>query len=1288
LKKVFFSVFVLSFALSLVLFILSFILPTFISANYYRKSLGQLRHTKISIQKEFSHILDNIDNTQKTVFSLPIPTEKEDIFHLFKRLDLDPEKEGISYCDSSGTLVLWIGKIFDLNNMERRKGRGILIKERKSSLLIRNKASVYLVLFKRTTNGDYIVFFHLLAFLPRFKTPYLKEYHFLKQKLRENCSIEYWDFRDDVSVLEKIFSRHKDEYVGEPGLQGEIQTIVFPLRNEEDKIVATVNLSSPSLSSKVSASKEDILLVSYLLFGLSLVCLLVYLIKSFVLSKQKKILFGFLIILILLASRMLFLPLSQLERIQSLSIFSPASASFLSLGNLTKSPADIFLTAFFLFLITACTAVYLRAFTNRGKAGDSAAVSLAMNVIAISLSLFLLFCFQHILSQIIFHSNTNLVLFTLNPSFFLLHLSIFFFLLVFFLASFMAFRIAARYSTGIGAALPVFFLIFVVFVFICRNTFFPLLFVFQGVILVLLLVFAHFPQLLRKKEILFPSMLLTVLLIYSSVHIFFSYRNRQLVENFLQNIITSQETWGNYLISQSLPEIDKSTESITAFFSNPEPSNLAHSLWEETIIAKFNWYSSLELLSPESVVLSRFSLNVPELFQLEFDLPVNRDWSVSSHSLLFMGIKKDVLVAYKDWFTGDDHIGRTILYLSVDYDMLPFLYSANPYFELLRVSSLPSLYQLDLGFAIFDIDGDLFFNPNKISKGIPSSALKRIQSSPESFWAAFQDRNQTFNSLYFRKNDKIYSLFLPAKGFLDHAVDFLKIFFLYLFFSIVLLFSVSILSNKKRIKNPLWSFSNRVYISFVAVALIPLFLFAFSTRTFFNRMFAQQMTDKAEIHANFARRVVEDFIGLQQEEQLSLTLPPDNVMLLISSTISNDVNLYQDGRLISSSRREFFDYGILPDTIDGEVFYKIQYENDPFYSQTQKIGDYSFHTLTIPYPFQNSLLLISLPFPLEQQEIDKATRELLEFLFFLSSFFIFFVVLFARGIGGTIIHPIKKLLAGTKEVSLGNLEVSIPHEHEDEMKTLIDGFNSMVKNLKKHQQEMAEMSKKVAWAEMARKVAHEIKNPLTPIQLSAEHLERVFHDKREDFEATLQESTSYIIKEVENLRQIAKEFLEISKETALQKEVFNLKDTIQETILPYKKVISERISLREAYDGENFLIRGDKSKIKIALRNIFTNALEAIGSQGQIGVKVTSSKAGITVSIADSGAGIDEENLHRIFEPYFSTKDVGTGLGLSIAKKIIEDHRGKIQAASKKNEGTIITIFLPQVKSTEEAETK
>jgi signal transduction histidine kinase len=1277
LRKKFFIAFVSGIALAVLLYLLSFFLPSLLLSRYYDRSLNQLKNAAGSIKRDFAQVLEKLDSTKSRVLESPFPRTSEDLFALFKRLNLDPETEGISYCNENGYPILWMGNIIDLNSIERRNGRGYSFQQEKSSLLVRNKASAYLVLVKQIPNGEYIVFFKLVAFLPPFTTPYLQEYHVLKHKMLQNSIIDYYDFRDDVSGLERMFSRHKDEFVGEPGLQGEIHTVIFPLRNEDKKLVGQVNLSSASRTSKIAEIKERMLLFSYILVGLSLISLLIFLVKSPSFTKERKFLPGLLIILTLGGLRLIFFPLGKLEKIQSLRIFSPSSSSFLSVGNFTRSPADIFLTALFLFLIFGCILLYAEKHILRDKIKISLFLTLATNMLSAAISLLLLYLFQVFMIRVAYHSNLNILGFSLKPSFLLLHLSIFLAFLIFVLVIFNLFRWVLRFSSSNILTLTILSGGFAFFIFILRNKFHPLFFLIQALILFSLFLFAANPSLLQKKEILFSAFLLAILLVYPTLNRTITQKSRHITLNFLQNIIKSQDTWGAYLIDQSLPEIEKKAESITAFFQDPEPYELAQTLWEETLIAKFNWYSSLELLSPEGVILSRFSLNVPELFQLEFELPESEVWVISRHSLFFMGIEKDFLIGYRDWYIEEEYIGRMIIYLSVDFDMLPFLYSANPYFELMRITSIPSLKEHDLGFAIFNLDGELLFNPDSISKGISQSTLRQIQSSTVAVWATFEDKQNKFHSLFFTHNNKIYSLFLPVKDALDHSVGFLRTFFLHLVFFLIFLFAYSTASGSKNLKNPLWSFSNRVYFSFIAIAIIPLLLFTYSTRNFVRQMFTQQITEKAEIHANFARRVVEEYFILQQEEQLSLTLPPDNVMLVISSTISNDVNLYQNGELISSSRREFFDYGILPEMIDGEVYYKILYENNPFYSQRQKIGDYFFHTLTIPYHFQDSLLLISLPFPLEQQEISKATRELLEFFFFISSFFIFIVLLFARGIGSMIITPIKKLLIGTREVGLGNLEVSIPHKHQDEMKTLIDGFNSMVESLKKHQLEMAEMSKKVAWAEMARKVAHEIKNPLTPIQLSAEHLLSVYQDKKEDFEETLNESTSYIIKEVDNLRRIAKEFLEISKESALKKEPFNLKEVVQNTISPYKKTFAERIALVESYEGEDFICNGDKSKIQIALRNIFTNAVEAIGKQGKIQIKLARGKTGLSIEISDSGVGMDRETLDRIFEPYFSTKEVGTGLGLSIAKKIVEDHSGKIKVFSQKNAGTRITIILP-----------
>jgi signal transduction histidine kinase len=1256
--------------------ILSFFLPYILSSNYLQKSSVQLRNQKNAINNEFVKLIDEINRKQKLFSDFPFPEKKSEIFDLFKKLHLDKEKEGIGYYSNDGDLILWMGNVFDLKRILFTEEKKIDSLRPKTSFLVRHKASRYLISCLKVKSDEYIIFYRLLAFIPEFKASYIKEYHFLKTNLLRNCIIYYWDFREDVTGFERIFSKHKDEYTGQPRSQKKIHSMFFPLRNKENKIVATLTLNSPPIPAKLSSQKENLLLVFYLLLGISLLFLLIHLVKSPSFYKRRKPLPGLLIILTLIGLRFIFFPVSNLEKIRSLSFFSPSSASFFSIWDFTKSPADIFLTSFFLFLIIGCLAFYSQNLFENKKKKIPLLLSLIGSSSLIFTSLFFIFVFKEILWRLVTNSNINLLHFSFKFSFFLLHFSILLLFFVFFFVIFIGLKVVSLYSISLLSPLFILFVELGAYFFLFKGKNFPLFFLLQVLVILLIFTIAFFPKVIKRKVVLFSAFLLGILFIYSSLHYSSSSRNRSLIENSLQNIINSQEPWGIFLLNQSLPEIDKKRESIVSFLKSSEPYDLAHALWRRTLIAKFNWYSSLEILNPEEVILSRFSLNVPQHYRLDFDLPLSKDWSRSRLNIPFMGEEKDFLLGYKDWFEEGNHLGRTILFLSIDYDMLPFLYSANPYFELLRVTSIPSLNQLDFGLAIFDLDGRLLFTPDKISTGIPLSLLKKINTSQDSLWSSFTDKKKIFQSFYFRKNNRIYSLFIPKKNFFNYSAEFLKLFFFYLVFSLFFFFLISIASGKK-IRNPFWSFSNRVYISFVAIALIPLFLFTFFTRSFFSPIFTQHFTEKAEARANFTQRVMEDFMLLQQEEMLSPIIPPENVVLGISSAISNDINLYQDGKLISSSRREFFNNGLLPELIDGEIYYKIQYEKNPFYTQTQKIGDYSFHTLTTPYYLGDSLLLISLPFPLEQQEISKATEGLIEFLFFISVFFITAVLIFARGIGSMIVTPIKKLLVGTKEVSMGNIEISIQHKPKDEMKTLIDGFNAMVENLKKHQQELADMSKKVASAEMARKVAHEIKNPLTPIQLSAEHLLKVYKDKKEDFDQTLEESASYIIKEVENLRKIAQEFLETSKETPLQKESFDLKDLIQEIIAPYKKMLSRKIKFKETYDRQDLHFIGDKSKIRIALRNIFTNALEAVQDRGEIKIKSSTGETGIELEISDTGMGMEKEIQDKIFEPNFSTKDFGTGLGLPIAKKIIEDHGGTIQALSKKNEGTRILIKLP-----------
>jgi signal transduction histidine kinase len=1277
-------------ALAVLFLALSLALPTLLSSNYYQKSLNLLRAQAESIKKEFAGLLRDQREKQQRLAQSPFPEKSELWFEKFRRLNLTPEVEGVAAYTSQGKLTIWLGNALNLEDVFQDWESVPLFQGAAGSFLIKDKASSYLVSVQKVRRTEYIALYRLLAFSPQFKSPYLSEYYFLKSHLRKNCVIEYWDFRDDISGTENFFSRHQDEYIGSRELQREIQTLFFPLRNEQQKIIATVTLRSPSLATFRLAMKETFLLVFYLLIVALFVLLLVHIARLPAFYQARKIGPGLLLVLALAGLRFVFFPLSRLASVQSLPIFSPTLSGFLSVGDFTKSPADIFLTSLCLCLLLAVIAFTMQALFERLKKKSASPLSVIANVLAITASIAVLTGFQILAGRLVFNSSINLLRFSLTWSFVLLHWGLVF---VFAGAAFLLFtglRIAGRLTSRPDVSI-ILLLAVEVLVYLRYGRSAPLLFVMQVIATIALFGLALWPKIAGRREAVFAGLLLMAVFIYGTLHQNTAEKARRLTQNFLKDTVVAQDVWADFLMREAFSEIDKQKKTVLAFLKAPTPAppfssasappDIARSLWTKTPLYKFNWYSSLEILDPEDNILSRFSLNIPKIFRAAESPAERRDWEMARLTIPFMGKGRDFLIGYRDWFEDEKRLGKTVFYMSLDYDMLPFLYSANPYFELLRVNSLPSLNQFDFRFAVFDLDGKILFNPHKISAGLPSDLLLPDALGAKGRWTAFIDREKKCDLFYFRSANRIYGLFMPQKSVVNFTIEFFRLFFFYLLIFILPLLAASVLWSGKKLRHPLWSFSNRVYLSFIAVALIPLVLFTFFSRNFFNRILSQQFIEKAEIQANTARSVMDDFFYFQQLERAQTPTLPEDLVLGLSTAIDNDVNLYEDGRLVFSSRREFFDSGLFPELLDGEIYYKIQFENNPFYAKKRSLGSFSFRTLTIPYTFIGPLLLISLPFPFEQQEIAEATRELLEFLLFISVFFIATVLVLARGIGAMIVTPIERLLAGTKEASLGNLEIEIDYKTQDEMRTLVDGFNAMIKNLKSREQELAEMSKKVAWAEVARKVAHEVKNPLTPIQLSAEHLLKVYEDKKGNFDQVLKESISYIISEVDNLRKIAQDFLEVSKETVLHKEDFRFDELVRQTVEPYKNLLAERILFRESYEGTDFRFAGDPAKLKVALRNLLTNAIESIQGKGEIRVRVARRPERLVVEVEDSGSGIDKEILDRIFEPYFSTKDVGTGLGLPIAKKIVEDHQGTLHIRSEPRKGTKITIDFPLQKN-------
>ncbi|MFO7733156.1 MAG: HAMP domain-containing sensor histidine kinase [Candidatus Aminicenantes bacterium] len=1264
-------------ALSVVLGLLTLALPGLLSRDFDQRSLASLKRQSVRVKKDFDALLVSLQARKARFSALPRPSASEGWFPLFRDSGLDPETEGLALSNGDGFLEVWFGNVLSLSDHIDKKDLEKMMRA-PGAVLVRSRASVYLASVQSLGEGQpWLAHFRRLAFTPRFQSASIRESHTLRPAFRTAFDIDYWDFREDVAGFESFFARHDDEFKGQPRQENEIQTLFFPLRDGTGRIMATVTVSSPSLTSKLTGVREDLWLSVLLLLSLAGLLTLAFLWSSPHWLREGKALPGALIVLLTAGLRLASLPLGRLGKLQSLPMFSPASAGFLSLGGLTSSPADILLTALAVLSLAACLAVYGKRLFRVERLGPAGPASPALHVLAAAVGAGGLIVVLWVVRQVVFHSNISLLRWTFDPPFLALHLSLFVLLTALLVPAALAFRLAALHSrrrplSGLFVVLGT-----AVLAVLAGPGLSPLQILLQTALLAWLFAVVSSPTLPKRREAWFTGLVLVALWMSQSVDDLTIRRTHRLLETTLRHTIIYQETWGNFLIEQSLPDLDRSRRFIVSFLKDPEDRDFAHSLWERSPVAKFNWYSSLEIRDPDGQTLSRFSLNVPKAVGGPPDLEPAVDWTIVPQTLTFIGKKKEFLVGYKDYHDGGRHLGRLVLYVALDPEMLPFLYSANPYFEVLRTDPLPSLSQFDFGCAIYDLDGNSLFNPRRLTSGLSPGDLERLHETGEAFWSVFRERGTVHDVYLFRSKDRFYSLFAPRRTLKTRAVDFLRFFFSYLTAALLVLLPVTLASGRHSLGKPLRSFSNRVYAAFLAVALIPLLLYTVFTQNLFDGLFTQRFLKDSAAHAATAKGLMEAFLIIQGVEASPYLAPSEDLALWISSTLSSDVILYGDAVLLASSRREFFDSGLLPDILDGEAYHALVYGRQPFFTKRTMLGGYSFQTLTVPYAFQNTQLFISLPFPLEKEEMAEATREIIEFLVLLSAFFFAMIAVFARGIRSMIIVPVRKLLAGTKEVGLGNLEVTIEHRSRDEMMTLIDGFNQMIRNLKAHEQELAEMSKKVAWTEMARKVAHEIKNPLTPIQLSAEHVLKVYEDKRGDLDKALRESMSYIISEVDNLRRIAQEFMEISRDTTIRKDPLDLRAVLEETLEPYRRLLAERIRFKIVYEGRRFRGVGDAAKLKTALRNIVANAVEAISRQGEISVTAVEGDRTATISVRDTGAGMSRETAERIFDLYFSTKGGGTGLGLPIARKIIEEHGGTVRVASAPGQGTTVTLELP-----------
>ncbi|MGH9888976.1 MAG: sensor histidine kinase, partial [bacterium] len=298
-------------------------------------------------------------------------------------------------------------------------------------------------------------------------------------------------------------------------------------------------------------------------------------------------------------------------------------------------------------------------------------------------------------------------------------------------------------------------------------------------------------------------------------------------------------------------------------------------------------------------------------------------------------------------------------------------------------------------------------------------------------------------------------------------------------------------------------------------------------------------------------------------------------------------------------------------------------------------------------------------------------------------------------LSGRLAGPLRELSERARTLAAGDFDAVVEVPAEGEVGELARAFNTMTGALREARDRTVQAERVAAWREMARRLAHELKNPIFPIQLSIETLRRALEQEmaaggpgRPRFEALFRESSDTILDELRALRKIVDEFSEFARMPRPQFAPTDVNRAVEQALALYQ-ARAEGVHVETELSASLPEISADKDLLARALGNLVANAVEAMPEGGTLSVRTVEAPGGVRVEIADTGPGLTDDQRTRLFTPHYTTKKGGTGLGLAIVQGIVSDHGGRVEVQSDPGRGTTFTLFLPLVRpSTVAEETK
>lgn len=393
-----------------------------------------------------------------------------------------------------------------------------------------------------------------------------------------------------------------------------------------------------------------------------------------------------------------------------------------------------------------------------------------------------------------------------------------------------------------------------------------------------------------------------------------------------------------------------------------------------------------------------------------------------------------------------------------------------------------------------------------------------------------------------------------------------------------------------------------------------------------------------------------------------------------------DINIYgPGGNLLVSSQPDIFNRGLISSNMNPLSFFKMTCEKETWYIQTENIGNLKYLSAYVPVLSENGevMFYLNLPYFATEQNLRE---EISSFLVALINVYVILLVMagiIAYTVARSITRPLATITGTFKNIKLGTTNEPILWKNDDEIGLLVNEYNKMLQELERSASLLARSERESAWRDMAKQVAHEIKNPLTPMRLSIQHLQRALDSDAENIKPLTEKVSRTLLEQIDNLSFIASEFSNFAVMPKTQNESVCLNDIIESVAGLFTDTGNSEIKI--VLPDEDVHVWADKNQMIRVLNNIIKNALQAIPDniQGEIIIALEKAADKAIIKVQDNGSGIPDEYREKVFVPNFTTKSSGMGIGLAITKNIVESANGFIWFESAENTGTTFFIELP-----------